>query len=78
MESPLRELQSRISEARMVLLEVQQELKDYPEPDWGLIKWIHNAKIGMKNVVNLLDDIDTSLAGTAYFEEKEMELNGRK
>lgn len=71
MKSPLRELQGRIFEARMILLEVKNELDEYPEPDWGLIKWIANAKIDMKNIINLLEDVDTSLAGTAYFEEKE-------
>lgn len=71
-ESPLRELQSRISEAHMILLEVKKELDDYPEPEWGLIKWIANAKIDLKNVINSLEDIDTALAGTAYFEENEI------
>ena len=76
MESPLRKLQSRISEARMILLEVQQELKDYPEPDWGLIRWIANAKIYLARTIQTLEDIEVCLAGTAYFEEKEMEIHG--
>ena len=71
MKSPLREMKASVFEARMILLEVKNVLDEYSEPDWGLIRWIANAKIDMKNVVNLLDDIETALARTAYFEEKE-------
>ena len=71
MESPLREFESRVNEARFILEEVQRELKDYPEPDWGTIKWMANAKIDLKRTIQTLEDIEVSLAGTAYFEEKE-------
>ena len=71
MESPLRELQSRVNEAAFILIEVQDKLKDYPEPDWGTIKWMANAKIYLMRTIQTLEDIEVSLAGTAYYEEKE-------
>ena len=72
MESPLRELVSKVNEAGFILKEVQKELDVYPERKWGTINWINSAKLGLKRIMRDLEDIETGLSGTAYFEEREV------